>query len=332
MDQKNLTKKERNYSVRLFLTLGKLATIPLIVSAAIPISAFEAHVINVTARIENRFCEKLDVRSMGFWKTHKSLWMFPQIIGDEQIEAPEQAEIIFDSDNNIMKHKFQKQLLTLAFNISYFKVGNAIVPNEKITINFLKKEADNLLKKNPPASDNDLETMKDRVEAVNTAGKVEICKEGPFEAINSPAPAPALGSFIKNVEKKPDPTPSPTEKIKVPEIPLVLKMLPTPEPSNSPNISPSPSPTPSPDPTPEVSPSHDPTPSLDPTPDVSPSPEPTLIPDSTPSPEPSPSPSPDPTPEIYPSPTPSPDPTPEISPTPEPTLSPDPTPEPSPKE
>ena len=62
-------------------------------------SAFEAHIINVTAHI----CNPLEVRSMGYWMTHSNVYVpyLPQYLGghpeDEIIDTVEKAQEVFSA-------------------------------------------------------------------------------------------------------------------------------------------------------------------------------------------------------------------------------------------
>lgn len=147
----------------------------LVLSAiVVPLAAFEAHVVNVTATIE-RPCVEFEVRSTGYWRTHEENWILPQTLGAEVISTPEEAAAIFDLDQSTAENRLKKQLLALKFNIAYFDAGSGFAPYQSITLNQLAAEADTLLLQDPPVSNLALNTMKDRVEAVNVAGFVSTC-------------------------------------------------------------------------------------------------------------------------------------------------------------
>lgn len=168
--------------LRLLLT-SKLLLIPVLFSLVMPMTAFEAHVVNVTAMIEGRpqqDCQVFEVRSMGFWKEHEELWMLPQSVGNTPVTSKSQAIFVFNAPNSFAEWKLKKQLLALKFNIAYYHLGDALVPGEGITIQQLADQADALLTAFPPASNKELLDMKDRVEKVNTALTVTTCLTCPL--------------------------------------------------------------------------------------------------------------------------------------------------------
>src|SRR3989338_4168366 len=80
------TRNFRKRSIFGFAAIGlvlALASLPLIF-------AFEAHVINVTAKIEG--CDEFEIRSRGYWKNHEEDWILPQTVGVILISPPEEAE------------------------------------------------------------------------------------------------------------------------------------------------------------------------------------------------------------------------------------------------
>ncbi len=158
-----------------FFFIPSLLLFLIIPSLAVLLSAFEAHVVNVTATIERRPCETFTIKSLGFWKIHSKLWILPQTLGSTTIGTPSDAVAVFNSNNSIMANKLRKQLLALKFNIAYYSLGNALVPNESSTIAQLILEADAFLTQVPEASEAQLEAMRDRIEATNNAGTVSTC-------------------------------------------------------------------------------------------------------------------------------------------------------------
>ena len=120
---------------------SKVAFAVLLLAAVVPIAAFEAHVVNVTATIERRPCVTFEVRSKGFWSTHSEFWTLPQTLGNEVIQTPQEAQAIFNLSNSSQANKLKKQLLTLKFNIAYFNNGMAFVPDENITLLELVNQA-----------------------------------------------------------------------------------------------------------------------------------------------------------------------------------------------
>lgn len=171
-----------------FLLVSKLSLIFVLVMSVVPMAAFEAHVVNVTATIERKQCQEFTIQSKGFWKTHSSLWIFPQTLGPDTIATSTDATAIFNADNSSMRNKLKKQLLALKFNVSYYGLGSAFIPNSTTTIATLIAQADALLSQNPPPADSVLEAMKNQVELVNTAQKVSTC----------PPPPPPPGGTCSN--------------------------------------------------------------------------------------------------------------------------------------
>ena len=173
-------KKKRDFKARPIF--GIVLSALLLALTSLPlIFAFEAHVINVTATIDN--CDEREVRSHGFWKTHDELWILPQTVGPDYIDTVASSTEILNYGGPDMAKKLARELLALKFNIAHFDIGGAFVPGEDIRIDDLAWEADQMLVQsalNPGSVTNqELEDMKDRVEGVNTAGEVSTCKEPP---------------------------------------------------------------------------------------------------------------------------------------------------------
>src|SRR3989338_5438882 len=173
-------KKKRDFKARPIF--GIVLSALLLALTSLPlIFAFEAHVINVTATIDN--CDEREVRSHGFWKTHDELWILPQTVGPDYIDTAASSTEILNYGGPDMAKKLARELLALKFNIAHFDIGGAFVPGEDIRIDDLAWEADQMLVQsalNPGSVTNqELEDMKDRVEGVNTAGEVSTCKEPP---------------------------------------------------------------------------------------------------------------------------------------------------------
>lgn len=154
--------------------LGSLLTLCL--TAVIPLTAFEAHVINVTATISANPCEEVEIQAMTYWKDHPELWILPQTLGADSIDTQAKAKKVFDSYILTVRDRLRTQLLTLKFNVAYFHVGNALVAHETGTINQLIIDADTLLKKKPAASLTELQRMRNRIANTNEAGKCLICQ------------------------------------------------------------------------------------------------------------------------------------------------------------
>jgi len=146
-------------------------------------SAYERHVINVTAHI----CNYSETRSMGFWKNHSSLYQhyLPQTIGGEEISTIFEAEAIFNNTNaNEMKTKLRAQLLATKFNISHFFIGGYSVEGYGVLDDFIK-EAD-LLLQDPSAPREKLEDFKDILDEINNKHQLEYCRTPSLVEIKNP--------------------------------------------------------------------------------------------------------------------------------------------------
>ena len=179
IERKQISKEWDNFRLRSIF--GVALTGGVLALASLPlIFAFEAHVINVTATIENPECKEFDIRSRGFWKTHEELWILPQSVGPTYVDTKEKAKEILEYGGNDMAQKIARELLALKFNITYYGLGNAFVPRENTRIGDLAWEADQLLVRlnaNPDSvTKEELEGMKGRVEKTNTAGRVAGCR------------------------------------------------------------------------------------------------------------------------------------------------------------
>ncbi|MDZ4229596.1 MAG: hypothetical protein U1C53_00475, partial [Candidatus Veblenbacteria bacterium] len=119
-------------------------------------------------------CRQVEVRGMGYWKTHEENWILPQTLGDESVDTASEAQDVFDLNDSVMRNKLMKHLLALKFNIAYFGVGPLVPASETITVDELAALADALLQ-DGSATDAQLEAMKNRVEAVNEADYLEDC-------------------------------------------------------------------------------------------------------------------------------------------------------------
>jgi len=166
--------------------------IPIIIAQIALFSAFEAHVINVTARI----CIPLETRTPGYWKTHEEITtqLLPKTLGDEEITTFEQAFDILDSDAVDMRDKLKSHLLAMKFNIAYYGVGDYYVEScDGIPIgdyiNNIVAEADALLL-NPDATREELEAIKNKLDCLNNLHEIRECA----------ATSSLLNLFNSNVE------------------------------------------------------------------------------------------------------------------------------------
>src|SRR3989344_8172076 len=63
----------------------------LMVAFVLPLAAFEAHVVNVTATIERKPCIEYEISSLGYWKNHQENWVLPQTLGPLVIDTVQKA-------------------------------------------------------------------------------------------------------------------------------------------------------------------------------------------------------------------------------------------------
>jgi hypothetical protein len=161
-----------------FLVASKLIVVLMLSAFVLPLAAFEAHVINVTAKIERKPCVDFEIWNRSTWAGHQELFVLPQTVGSLTVSDPVIALSILNT-NDTRFNRLRAQLLALKFNIAHFGAGEALVPGESITLNQLAAQADALLVQDPPATNPELETMKLRVERVNRARVVSTCPKCP---------------------------------------------------------------------------------------------------------------------------------------------------------
>jgi len=114
---------KKNHKFILFVTL--LAII-FIAGQSYLFSAYEAHVINVTARI----CRYSETRTPGYWKNHEEVYeqYLPVSLGPTSIDIVEAAEEIFNNATAVdMADKLRAHLLAMKFNIEHYDVGEYYV-------------------------------------------------------------------------------------------------------------------------------------------------------------------------------------------------------------
>ena len=163
-------------------SFGQLVFIIFIaVSQVVLFSAFEAHVINVTARI----CNYVETRTMGFWKTHPNVIeeakLYPQFLGgcpDVWFYGfPAVFEVFKNADADIMVDMLKGQLLAMKFNVAYFP-GTGDFEYEGETINQIIEDADAMLRMCPPPPPReDLEAMKNLLDLLNNMHQLIFCSE-----------------------------------------------------------------------------------------------------------------------------------------------------------
>lgn len=166
---------------------GKAFLVFILLSAQVYlVSAFEAHVVNVTARI----CDHSETRTMGFWKNHYNAYkncLFPGYFlylgdypDDLNIESKEQVKEIFDNANaDIMRDMLKGQLLAMKFNICYFGIDTHEGEDfGGMKLNVLVEEADNLLR-NSGSTREQQEFIKDLLDYANNLHQIRYCSTVP---------------------------------------------------------------------------------------------------------------------------------------------------------
>lgn len=169
---------------------GAILSIVFVLSQVAVFSAFEAHVINVTAHI----CSYSETRTPGYWKTHEEITtqLLPQNLGCETVTTFEQAFDILDSNAKDMRNKLGSQLLAMKFNIAYYGVGGYVADTcggGGKTIDQLVSEADALLC-DPNSKRKDLEDIKNILDCLNNLHQIRACA----------TPSPLLNIFNTDVE------------------------------------------------------------------------------------------------------------------------------------
>jgi uncharacterized repeat protein (TIGR01451 family) len=176
-------KKVKGVLKRFLKTAVYLALVlVLILSQTFILSAYEAHIINVTAHI----CNWSEIRSCGYWKhrSHIYQYLLPQTLGDEVVNTVPKADRILRSAcgkcsgcgcDETMRGKLKGQLLAMKFNIARFGIGEYLVEGEGKTLNELVAEADDLLRQDPPPPDSVLEEMKNILDYLNNLEQIRFC-------------------------------------------------------------------------------------------------------------------------------------------------------------
>jgi len=171
----------------------------------ITFSAYEAHVINVTAHI----CNYSETRTPGYWKTHPEVYQYylPQYLGNPpscpwyvNVDSTTTADTVFAKcDAKDMREKLRCHLLAMKFNIAHFGAGDyfaktceseqygTLIINEYL--NVLVSQADILLC-DPDTTRQELEDMKNKLDCLNNLHQIRACT----------SPSPLLSIFNSNVE------------------------------------------------------------------------------------------------------------------------------------
>lgn len=156
------------YKFIFFLVLAGM----LIAGQSYMLSAYEAHVINVTAKI----CRYSETRTIGFWKNHQEVYApyIPTFLGDSYIGSPEAADEVFQNANaEDMSDMLRAQLLAMKFNIAHFGVGEYEIIGWG-TVSEVVALADYLL--TPPyGTREEMEQVKNVLDYVNNLHKLTHC-------------------------------------------------------------------------------------------------------------------------------------------------------------
>ena len=174
-------RSKKRFIWRVLRGAGALLVIFTLILSHLPVfSAFEAHVINVTAKI----CNQSEIKSMGYWKTHPEVYLahLPQFLGapvtDDIISTQAKVNKVFIDYNLSMRNKLRGQLLALKFNIAHFGIGEYMVEGDGQTLNEIVAAADFILR-NAGAPNSELEKMKDLLDHLNNLEQIKFCSVAP---------------------------------------------------------------------------------------------------------------------------------------------------------
>lgn len=174
--------KKIQYNISKLATVFKrvftsVLIVMVVLSQTVLVQGFEAHVINITAKI----CSYSQTRSIGYWKTHFEIYkhLLPQALGTESVSTASEVDDIlgFSGDASIMRNKLKAQLLGLKFNIYFYHIGGYFVDSEGQTLYEIAAEADALLE-DSGATKSELEKMKDLLDDTNNLGSIKSCPTG----------------------------------------------------------------------------------------------------------------------------------------------------------
>ncbi|MFA6105579.1 MAG: lamin tail domain-containing protein [Patescibacteria group bacterium] len=153
-----------------------------------------------TTTLQAPYCEDFEVRSVGYWRTHSSIYLplLPVFLGatttlpngqptstNEMINTQTKVNNIFNASNSIMLNKLKKQLLAMKFNIFNFHIDAYVPPESSDDMDTIVAQADALLRRIPAAPDTELEVMKNLLESINIAISLRICTCEPPPPPNS---------------------------------------------------------------------------------------------------------------------------------------------------
>lgn len=173
----------------LIKTVKVFLIVVIIATQSLTLSAFEAHVINVTARV----CQLAEVRSMGYWMNHLEYFSdcFPVIVGGEKVDQ-ERAEGIFDAikGQHDMEDMLRAQTLAMTLNIQC----SGIDPSEGeekdgMTLEEIIVEANRLLEEG--GTREEMEYYKDLIVELIEMEYIKYCFTSPdwftgFESLRNP--------------------------------------------------------------------------------------------------------------------------------------------------
>ena len=182
----------KNSANSIFTVFKKITTVvcisgTILVSNISLLSAFEAHVVNVTAKI----CNPSEIKSAGFWKNHGNLYILPQTLGNETVSTALQAKNIFKAgeSHSLMGEKLKAQLLAMKFNIAYFGIGDYVVESEGKNLTQIAQAADFLLM-DPNSTQEEMEAMKDLLDYLNNLEEIKHCRVNSTPPPSSSCPIP----------------------------------------------------------------------------------------------------------------------------------------------
>lgn len=170
----------------------------LVGSQVVLLSAFEASIINVTARI----CDLVETRTIGFWKNHYDIIinpdneLLPQFLGNHPEDIwfngiPEVDDVliedIFENANaKEMADMLRAQLLAMKFNVDYFP-GTGDFKHNETTIYEIIDSGDAILRQDLSIETEGLrkalEDIKNLLEFLNNEHQLTHCS-GPNEGFS----------------------------------------------------------------------------------------------------------------------------------------------------
>ena len=217
--------KKRNFMPSVFKVSEKIVSMAcifgLLITMNLPfLSAYEAHVINVTAKV----CKDMGrTATIGYWKNHPEDYMphLPMSLGLELITNESEANFIFNygDDASDMMNKLKGQLLAMKFGVVHYGVSDYFLEREGAilagilqnledagkdtqgildyfgtddgkTFNEIVADAEDMLTADPVPNDEELEAMKNLMNGINNLHEIRYCALPPPEII--------LNEFLPN--------------------------------------------------------------------------------------------------------------------------------------